>query len=370
MSSVSGDIFSHGIFTSIRLSGTWRDMGRRYGELLGEELKAVYERTVEDALLGGRMTSRETAESVAREISSGYPYRLRELISGMAETSPLDLDQHLMLNAIEILISPSVSAESDMAVHPARNTGMAVWGEYASPLLLYGYNYESAAWMRCASQHLTLTALHPSDGSLAVVYAGLPGCVYLTAGMNENGIFASLNDGEPSGGALQYHNRVPARAQMLTFLFDAPDLEQLETCFNSAKSNRAVVVGVADDQTSRCYEWPVFDIKRRRSVRRPGLMVATNHFTEPSWGLPKPSDKSFSLTQTRRRNLLSLADHFKGSIDLAKMKKIMSTRIEDLGAATDDTIYQIIAVPGSRIFSLRVPGVSDWEDIDLAHLLQ
>jgi hypothetical protein len=109
----------------------------------------------------------------------------------------------------------------------------------------------------------------------------------------------------------------------------------------------------------------VFDVKRRLSIQRPGLMVATNHFTEPSWGLPRPDDKKFFLTRTRRQNLLNLAEHFKGSIDLPRMKKIMDTRVEDLGATSDNTVYQVIAEPSTMTLSLKVPEFTDWTDIPM-----
>jgi hypothetical protein len=153
------------------------------------------------------------------------------------------------------------------------------------------------------------------------------------------------------------------------FLLDSPDLDQLESFFHSTRSNFAYVVGTADDQTSRCFEWPVFDVKRRLSVRRPGLMVATNHFTEPSWGLPKPDDAKFFHTRTRRQNLLGLAEHFKGSIDVSRMKKILDTRLEELGATTDSTVYQVIAEPGVKALSLKVPGITAWTDIPAGDFL-
>ena len=98
-------------------------------------------------------------------------------------------------------------------------------------------------------------------------------------------------------------------------------------------------------------------------------MVATNHFTEPSWGLPKPDDAKFSNTRTRRQNLLSLAEHFKGSIDVSRMKKILDTRLEDLGATTDSTVYQVIAEPGVKALSLKVPGMTGWTDMPAGDFL-
>ncbi|MDR3321431.1 MAG: C45 family peptidase, partial [Synergistaceae bacterium] len=235
--------------------------------------------------------------------------------------------------------------------------------------LVYGRNYDYFPWFRDLGKNLTIAVYHPCDGSLATATIGYPGGIYMTTGINERGIFLELNNGEPSGGALHYPNRVPAIAELFTFLLDSPDLDQLESFFQSTRSDFAYVIGTADDQTSRCFEWPVFDVKRRLSVKRPGLMVATNHFTEPSWGLPRPDDEKFSWTRTRRKNLLNLAEHFKGSIDVARMKKILDTRLKDLGATTDNTVYQIIAVPQSMTLSLKVPELTDWTDIPIGDFL-
>ncbi|MEG1799869.1 MAG: hypothetical protein RR214_06745, partial [Synergistaceae bacterium] len=118
----------------------------------------------------------------------------------------------------------------------------------------------------------------------------------------------------------------------------------------------------------RCYEWPVFEVKRRESHSRLGLMVMSNHFTEFSWGLPRPDDKSNWMTRTRRQNLLTLAKHLKGAIDSRTMMKIMDTRIEDLGATTDMTLYQLVVVPEHYELWFKIPGVQDWTQIDMQEL--
>ena len=97
--------------------------------------------------------------------------------------------------------------------------------------------------------------------------------------------------------------------------------------------------------------------------------MLSNHFTEYSWGLPRPDDKTNWLTRSRRQNLLNLAKHLKGSIDSVTMKKIMDTRIEDLGATTDMTNYQIVTVPEYFEFWLKIPGVQDWTSVDMKALL-
>lgn len=361
-----GRLFNFGGFRLLDLRGTWRDMGRQYGALLSSVLCETHKRCIEDTLTAKKAMTADRINAVAGGFFANYPHRLSLVLHGMSETSGLDLEKHLQLNAMEALVAEQLwNASGSPSANPAHCSGIAVWGEYSSGSLIYGRNYDFLNWFRAFARDLVVTVYHPSDGSLAVATIGYPGCVYLTTGINERGLFVALNNGEPSGGALQYHNRVPATVQLFQFLLDSANLDQLESFFQSTRSNFAYVVGTADDQTSRCFEWPVFDVKRRLSVRRPGLMVATNHFTEPSWGLPRPDDERFFLTRTRRQNLLNLAEHFKGSIDSARMKKILDTRVEDLGATTDRTVYQVLAEPGSMSISLKVPEETDWIDIPL-----
>lgn len=365
-----GRRLSFGSFTVLDLHGSWREMGRQYGALASGHLKTMYKRAIEDTLLLSGRKTREAMDAIANGFYKNYPHRLKEVLVGMSETSGLDFPQHLLLNAVEVIVADEVWSSSDRHKSPMHCTGIAVWGEYSSGPLIYGRNYDYFGWFRELGVCPVIAVFHPCDGSLPTAAIGYPGAVYMTTGINEKGLFLALNNGEPSGGALQYHNRVPAIAELFMFLLDSPDLDQLESFFQTTRSNFAYVVGTADDQTSRCFEWPVFDVKRRLSVRRPGLMVATNHFTEPSWGLPRPDDEKFFWTRTRRQNLLNLAEHFKGSIDLARMKKIMDTRIEDLGATTDLTVYQVIAVPGSMDISMKVPGQTEWTDIPIGDFLQ
>lgn len=76
------------------------------------------------------------------------------------------------------------------------------------------------------------------------------------------------------------------------------------------------------------------------------------------------------MTRTRRQNLLTLAKHFKGTIDAKTMKKIMDTRIEDLGATTENTLYQLVVVPESYELWVKVPESQDWTEINMKTLLR
>ena len=350
-----------GVVNIVDLRGTWREMGRQYGALLSAELKDLYERAVCGKLIRESGLNADEMKLTAQKFYANFPFYLKEVMRGIVETSDLTLEQTQLVNALELLCGP--------LMNQPQCTGIAAWGDYSDGPLVYGRNYDYLPWFREFSQDLAVVVYHPADGSLAVATIGYAGEIYVVNGMNEKGIFLELNNGMPSGGALWYDSRVPSLAELFKFLLEGETLDEIESFFQTTKANFAYIIGVADGQTARCYEWPVFDVKRRESHSRPGLTVLSNHFTEYSWGLPRPDDKTNWLTRSRRQNLLNLAKHLKGSIDSVTMKKIMDTRIEDLGATTDMTNYQIVTVPEYFEFWLKIPGVQDWTSVDMKALL-
>lgn len=357
----AGSKTKNGKLSIIDLSGTWRGMGRQYGALMSGELHDIYERALKDRILA-ESGDPQNIILQAEKFFANYPYKFKEVLRGMSETSGLTLEELKLVNALEVTAA--------MALSPQQCSGIAVWGDYSNGPLVYGRNYDYLPWFKEFDDDIVLACFHPGDGSLSVAALGYAGEIYVVNGMNEKGLFLELNNGMPSGGALWYDSRVPAVAELFSFLLECSTLDEIESRFQTTKSNFAYIVGVADGQTARCFEWPVFEVKRRESHSRPGLTVLTNHFTEFSWGLPRPDDKTFWMTRTRRQNLLTLAKHFKGAINEAVMKDIMDTRMEDLGATTDMTVYQLVAVPERFELWFKIPGAQDWSLIDMRALLK
>ena len=349
-----------GKLSVIDLHGTWREMGRQYGALMSDELRGLSDR-VRMCFLPDD-TSRQKAAEAAEKFIANFPFRLKEVIAGMSETSGLRIEELKLLNAAEIISLPYYPS-----VH---GSAIAVWGDYAEGSLILGRNYDSCEWLKDFDDYIVLSCFHPADGALSVAAIGYAGEICAVNAMNEKGLFLELNNGMPSGGSLRYENRIPAVAELFTFLLDSETLDELESCFQTVKTDFAYVIGAADGQTARAFEWPVFDVKRRTTRSRPGLTVLTNHFTEFSWGLPRPEDKDSWQSRTRRRNLLNLAKHFKGTINEKVMMDIMDTKIEDLGATTSSTLYQLVVVPERYELWFKIPDAQDWTLIDMKALLE
>ena len=222
------------------------------------------------------------------------------------------------------------------------------------------------------SSRLTVTVFNPDSGipNAIITFAGV---IYATTGLNAEGIYLQLNNGLPSGGTLRYSNRVPAIVSLLASLNDYSSMDQLDAFFNTTRTDFAFIINAADKSRGISYEWAPFE-HRRRSGDTKGLLVATNHFTDPSWGIVLQDNAGFE-TARRRENLLALGHKNKGEINVKIMKEILDTSMNDGGATwpiggSIRTAYQIIAIPDSLQIWLKVPGFQDWTGIELKSLLR
>lgn len=138
-------------------------------------------------------------------------------------------------------------------------------------------------------------------------------------------------------------------------------------------ANLSSIVNVADENGSLSYECYTDGRVKGRVPDEAGLIAATNHFVDPTWGPIAPPD---ATTIARRDNLLARARESKGGIDAARMMRIFDMALLDKdgnvdpqgGATVDGTIYQVAAVPRDRTIYVKAPGVFDWQKIELRAL--
>ena len=352
-----GGLYKSGKLNILDLHGTYKQMGRQYGYLIKEQLHTLYKRAIEDYFIGQKGVSRETMKQTAMSLFNFYPQRFKDIMYGMAETSGLSIEKHIVLNGLELY--GTIFGCS----------GIASWKDYtAGGPLIFGRNYDWFDSYKEFAQYLTITVFN-TDCGIPTAIVTFAGVIYVTTGMNAKGIFLELNNGLPSGGALSYSNRVPAIINLLAFLCDCSTMEQLHASFNTTRSNFAFIINTADKNCAYSYEWPPFDIKRRTGEVE-GLLVATNHFTDPAWGIELQDNAGFK-TVLRRKNLLALGHKNKGRMNLATMMEILDTPIDKGGATWPagekiQTVYQVIAVPQELKLWVKVPGFQDWTDVDLA----
>jgi hypothetical protein len=351
-----GKRYRSGKIHVLDLHGNYRQMGRQYGHLLKSEINILYKSAILDYFQKQQKLSADTMQKTANALYQSYPQRFKDILSGMAETSGLSLDEQVMLNALELFGSLSGCS------------AIIAWGSYTgSQSLIAGRNYDWFEKYHEFARSLTVTIFHPDSGvpNAIITFAGV---MYATTGINAGGIFLELNNGLPSGGGLSYANRIPAMVSLLSALNDYRSLKEVDAFFNTTRTDFAFIINTADSSQGVSYEWAPFE-HRRHSGNGEGLLVSTNHFTDPSWGIVMQDNVGFQ-TLLRRKNLLDLAQKNKGKINIEIMKDLLDTSIGQGGATWPlqghiQTVYQIIAMPEKMHLWLKIPGFQDWTPVDL-----
>jgi len=358
-----GRLYKAGKINVLVLQGTYEQMGQQYGALLEQELNENY-RGIVEGLREIDDFSIEDLQELGNSVYDKYPQKYKEIINGLAETSGLGLDKAKTLNMQEMYISAALVNWAE--TQGAQCSGMAVWDSYTSGgPLVFGRNYDLGFFN---APYATMTVYNPIDGSIPTASFTFAGCIYVTSGMNSAGVFLELNNGSTSDCSDFTDTRPWAPVDLFAFLEGASDLEQLSYFFETTRPDLAYIVNAADADSACSFEWATSGVKKR-PPDSDGLLVATNHFVDPSWGIPPPDvtgdDVDFSVR--RRENLLALGEENKGWFDPGLMKEVISTPLQDGGAfrAPNLTSYELVAVPAELTIWVRVPEYQDWVEIEL-----
>jgi len=357
-----GKRYAVGSVTVLDLHGSYRQMGRQYGMLMKTDFRELFDIAINGRFIGQESFTYERLRQISEQVYSVYPNKYKDVIIGMAETSGLGLEKQIILNAMEIY------PKFDHFVPHC--SGIVVWGDYTDGRpLVFGRNNDDTEYFREFGAYTIVAVFHPNDSSQPTAIINYAGAIYAPNGMNCDGIFLEINSGNVEW---IYPDRPLIFTTLFSLLEDCSCQEELYPAFLSIKGNAtlSLIVNVADDHEAFSYEISAFlekeDDVKRRGQDRDGLLVSTNHFVDPSWGIPPPDDKINALTVTRRNNLLSLAELYKGSFDEERMMEVLDTKIDDGGATEPSgTIYQIIAMPEKRLIWLQAPGNFVWQKIDL-----
>lgn len=345
----NGKIYDDGGITVLDLHGSWYQMGRQYGILAGDRMADVLQYL--RGRIGADQERVDSAATIADKLYALYPDHLKEFFSGASETSGLSLEELKLCNASEYVEGVFLCS------------AMASWEDYGAGKLVFGRNYDAESYSEI-DKDLVVTVYHP-DGGIPAATVGYAGEIYCVNGFNANGIFVELNNGMPSGGWTVHWDVCPSTTTLFEMLFSVRNLDDVDDFFHSTRSFASFIIGVADKDEARSYEWCYDGVRRGDENYDKGLMVSTNHYVNDGWEFPVPGDAGSWNSITRRCNLLDMACRYKGTIDAERMKEIMSTSIEDGGPAHYLTRYQIVAVPEDMALSVFVPCVGEWVEIDL-----
>lgn len=358
----SGRLTEEDGITIVELSGSWQEMGAQYGRLAKPYLEDVLEfldrklaAAVETAAEAAQQKAQAEACDIAGKLYAHYPDHLKDFFEAAAESSGISLDRLKLCNAAEYIEGCFCSA-------------MAVSGEYSEDGgLVYGRNYDAVSYADI-DKDVLVTVYHPDDG-LAAATIGYAGEIYCVNGLNAKGIFIELNNGMPSAGSDIHWEMRPATSELFDLLFKAENLDDVDEFFETTRSFSSFIVGVSDGYEARLYEWCYDGVKRSDGQTPDGLMAGTNHYVHPEWKFPVPSDAESWDSQTRRANILALAEEYKGKIDVERMKVIMSTPIVEGGPRHPLTRYQMVVEPAGLTVHLKLSCNDSWAELPMYQYL-
>ncbi len=356
--------YQAGIYPVIVLTGLYREMGRQYGGLMKTELNDEYTFII-DTVTGEGMTMDEI-QTLARNVTVNYPERVKEILTGMSETSGLSPDEVAVIYYGPIFL---IIASSETQAAPVECSYLATWGDYTtdgSPVV--SRNWDLADSLLPFTEWYVLTIYRPTDGSNAIA-TWSPAGVRPETFVNDKGLFiaddnSGLNDNpqEPVPEFITEYFR---------FMFDYSDLTALDAAIRGTLPDAAWIVDVAGPDKAYVYEKST-----NRTVQRSGdgIVAAANHFVDSSWNLPAPAEHTLS----RYNNLLSQAEEAKGSIDAEKMMDIRDVCIEDggskfchsdLGGGLFSSNHQVVFEPKTLNLWVNVMD-KEWQNVHLPPLFR
>lgn len=339
----------------VELSGTWREMGQQYGRLMKSELQDIY--TFTENIANASEKNQSSAKKTVEQDIAQCPYYLKEFFAGAAQTSGLTEYQLHVANSVERIAGlPQCSAA-------------AVWGDYAAGNLIMGRNYDYSDDFKKMKDNVAVTVYHPADGSLAVATIGYVGEIYAVNAINEEGFFMELNNGKTSANVKSPNSRITGTTLLFDMMFETDDFEYMDRFFNTELCASSYIINVVNSKEAGSYEWCPTGVKRGDGVLPEGLLVSTNHYANPDWEFPVPTDDTSWQSITRRDNLINLCEESKGSIDADKMMQIIDTSVENGGAENELTVYQLVVEPETLTIWMQVKGGNGWTKIELESIL-
>jgi len=364
-----GTVYKAGELKVLKLSGTWKEMGRQYGRLFSDDLKAMYDTVVKQYIENKLIDSESQLTEFSKKQFSLYPVRFQQMADGMVETSTITRDQLACLNSFFEQLTQAVSPQKDSASHCSC---ISAWGEYTGngPLVM-GRDFDFPPFYRNMNKYVSLVVYNPSDGARSAAVITYPGQIGSIQVFNDQGLVLENNDGSSSGDTNRYFGeRIPFPVKDLGAMMDCPSLESLDAALKTNRMEYPLIYNVAAPDRAYCYEMTTSDVKRREGEN--GLLIGVNHFMAPGWPEPPSSSQTtISDSKTRYNNMKAQADARRGSIDAQAMMGILDVTVENGGPTPASlNIYQYVAVPQQLKIWIKIRDYMDWTAVDLSSLFK
>lgn len=368
-------LYSYNGFLVPVLTGTPREMGRQYGELMLEHMQQAYDVLVAPGVASGAISdddARRWAERSYTTCSSRY----RGVYDGVMEATGWPLEKVGMLDQImEYGIYQS-------KLHSfAGCTSIAAWaGHSADGGMHIGRNMDWSETFNRFPQ--VVTVWRPTDGSHRWANVGWPGMYFLLTAVNDQGVYIDLHDGTSMGGSIVYVDRASVLATLTDLIGDVASTSAVVRRLNAVANSTSVILTVADPTVAASMECSSLGGNRLRAAEGDSLVVV-NTFMNPDWGLAQRETVSNSIR--RFDNMTARLGEHPQDVDPALVRDLMDLTLFDSeggfaqnGGCTkptkidaDSTVYQTVCDVARRRLWVKVPHpdhFADWTLVDLAEL--
>ncbi len=356
------------------MTGSYFEMGKQYGEMLGELMQKTYDTLVQPLFDKKLLEYDDAVASFGRKAWSTTSSRLREAYRGAVEGSGMSrerlllLDQQIYMQIYQAKLHSFSGCSSIFA-----------WGDSTTDgRMVLARNLDwGASFMNNQQVFAVWNPTGPDHSYANFAPAGWVGATM--TGINDQGLYFDLHDGTSMGGAVIYMGRSPLLNSLTDALAEVDDVDALGTRLCSIRADISNICQMADTREARCYENPVHD-----TLLLPNddtILATANTFMNPAFGITTRDTESKSLE--RRANLHARLEEAKSRIDADKILEIMDLGLYNpdgspgRGATkpliekqydVDVTVHTIAARPADLQIWLKVPTQTEWCHIDLKSL--
>lgn len=393
----------------IEIGGDPYERGRQHGEALGEQVRHLRHRLIDDIVFGkGRAMGTAflgVLYGILARMHPNIPRELREEMRGVADGAKVPYRDVLLLNCFDDVLHSLIQLNPVLApllhhrfVKPvlgwlgsptpppaaagfacsafalagtASATGAPIHGRNLDYLVNDGFIDPDGIVPRELRENVVLFVVRPTRGQPFVSIAW-PGFVGVVTALNAEGLsLACLTSTVPRETA----NGTPLLLLYRTIAQNASTLDEVEWLLRGARrtigNNLTVAAGPAN--SARSFE---FTMSRVRTVpTENGLVAATNHFQHPSmaelqtgWVVPSSENRL-----TRLRELFGGGSHGIAEAQAALTDRCPSAGTDDVWDCLNNpgTIYSSVADPAALRLWVRAYDRPDrgWVELDLAETL-
>lgn len=357
------------------IEGDSFEMGRQYGSLMVEHMKAAWDVLIAPGVKSGSISDADIAKWARRGYSTGTT-RTRSWYDGVAEGTGWTVDKVCFLDQMMEFGIFQAKLHSF-----AGCTSILSWASQSVDGNMYiGRNMDWSETFNKFPQ--VLTVRKPSDGSYKIATLAWPGMSGAFTGLNEHGVYLDVHDGTSMGGSVVYEDRPSILSALTDMLSDASTLEGLIARLNGINVSTSTILSIGDNTSGASMECSSLGGNRLRKPEGDSCVVV-NTFLGDTWGLGKRETVSHSLR--RYQNMTDRLGEHVGSVDAKVTRDLMDMRlfnedgslVENGGCTkpttqdADQTTHQMVTdVSRGRVW-LKVPSpkyFADWTEVDLKAL--